>query len=142
MSEGVPPLDGVRVLVVEDNAVVREVVELLLAGFGGLVTAVAGASAALEALLRVRPDVVVSDIDMPGQDGYWLIRKIRALPTDRGGQTPAVCLTGSCTAEDEVRTLRAGFQAFLAKPVDVWRLVTMVAALAGGSARQPREETR
>lgn len=130
------PLDGVRVLLVEDYAVVREVIGRLLVGFGAKVTAVAGVPEALEALPRARPNVLVSDIDMPGEDGYALIRKIRALPTDRGGQTPALGLTGWDTAEDEAHVLRAGFQYYLAKPVDARRLVTVVAALAALAARR------
>jgi CheY-like chemotaxis protein len=130
------PLDGVRVLLVEDYAVVREVIGRVLVGFGARVTAVAGVPEALEALPRARPNVLVSDIDMPGEDGYALIRKIRALPTDRGGQTPAVGLTGWNTAEDEAHVLRAGFQYCLAKPVDARRLVTVVAALAALAARR------
>jgi CheY-like chemotaxis protein len=130
------PLDGVRVLLVEDDAVVREVIDRLLVGFGARVTAVAGVPEALEAIPRTRPDVLVSDIDMPGEDGYALIRKVRALPTDRGGQTPAVGLTGWSTVEDEAYVLRAGFQYCLAKPVDARRLVTVVAALAALAARR------
>ncbi len=130
------PLDGVRVLLVEDHPVVREVIDRLLVGFGARVTAVAGVPEALEALPRARPNVLVSDIDMPGEDGYALIRKIRALPTDRGGQTPALGLTGWNAAEDEAHVLRAGFQYCLAKPVDARRLVTVVAALAALAARR------
>jgi CheY-like chemotaxis protein len=129
-DSGELPIDGVRVLLVEDYAVVREVIGRLLVGFGARVTAVAGVPEALEALPRARPNVLVSDIDMPGEDGYSLIRKVRALPTDRGGQTPAVGLTGWNIAEDEAHVLRAGFQYCLAKPVDARRLVTVVAALA------------
>jgi CheY-like chemotaxis protein len=130
------PLDGVRVLLVEDDAMVREVMKRLLVGFGALVTAVAGVRDALEALPRARPNVLVSDIDMPGEDGYALIRKIRALPTDRGGQTPAIGLTGWSPVEIGVHVLRAGFQYCLAKPVDARRLVTVVAALAASPARR------
>ena len=83
-----------RVLLVDDDAMVRDVVDRLLVGFGGTVIAVAGVAEALDALPRVHPDVVVSDIDMPGENGYALIRTMRALPPDLGGQTPAVCLTG------------------------------------------------
>ena len=130
------PLESVRVLLVEDNAMVREVIERLPAGFGSHVTAVAGAAEALEAMRWARPDVLISDITMPEEDGYSLIRRIRMLPSDRGGAIPAVCLTGSNTPEDEARILRAGFQGFLAKPVDARRLVTMVADMAGRAARR------
>ena len=130
------PLESVRVLLVEDNALVREVIERLLAGFGSHVTAVAGAAEALEAMRWARPDVLISDITMPDEDGCSLIRKIRMLPSNRGGSIPAVCLTGRNAPGDEARALRAGFQRFLAKPVDARRLVTMVADLAGEAARR------
>jgi CheY-like chemotaxis protein len=89
----------------------------------------------LDGARRAR-NVVVSDIDMPGEDGYALIRRIRALPADRGGQTPAVCLTGWNAAEDEAHVLRAGFRHCLAKPVGARQLVTVVAAPAALSARR------
>jgi len=130
------PLESVRVLLVEDKPMVREVLERLLAGSGGHVTAVAGAAEALEAMRWARPDVLISGITMPEEDGCWLIRKIRMLPSNRGGSIPAVCLTGRNAPGDEARVLRAGFQRFLAKPVDARRLVTMVADLAGGAARR------
>ncbi|HSL50108.1 MAG TPA: response regulator [Candidatus Deferrimicrobiaceae bacterium] len=123
-------------MLVEDDAVVREVIDRLLVGFGARVTAVAGADEALDALPRARADVLVSDIDMPGEDGYALIRKIRALPADRGGETPAVGLTGWNTAEHEGHMLRAGYQSCLAKPVDAQRLVGVVAALVALTARR------
>jgi len=123
------------VLLVEDDAMVRDVIDRLLVGFGGTVIAVAGAAEALDALPRVRPHVVVSDIDMPGENGYALIRTMRALPPDLGGRTPAVCLTGRDAAEEEAHALRAGFQHYLTKPVDAWRLVAVVATLASVAAR-------
>ncbi len=122
-----------RVLLVDDDAMVREVIDRLLVGFGGTVIAVAGTAEALDAMPRVRPDVVVSDIDMPGENGYVLIRTIRAMPPDLGGQTPAVCLTGRDAENDEARALRAGFQRYLTKPVDARRLVTVVADLASAT---------
>ena len=129
------PLDGVRVLLVEDDAMVREVIARLLVEFGGRAIAVAGVAEALDALPRARPHVLVSGIDMPGENGYALIRAMRALPADLGGQTPAVCLTGRDTPEDEAHAQRAGFQHYLTKPVDTQRLVTVVADLAGVAAR-------
>ena len=136
------PLDGVRVLLVDDDAMVRDVIGRLLVGYGGTVIAVAGAAEALDALPRARPDVVVSDIDMPGENGYALIRTMRALPPDLGGQTPAVCLTGRDAEEDEGHALRAGFQHCLTKPVDARRLVTVVASLAAGASRGRRLVSR
>lgn len=132
------PLDGVRVLLVDDDAMVRDVIGRLLVGYGGTVIATAGAAEALDALPRARPDVVVSDIDMPGENGYALIRTMRALPPDLGGQTPAVCLTGRDAEEDEGHAIRAGFQHCLGKPVDARRLVTVVASLASVAAGASR----
>jgi len=129
------PLNGVHVLLVEDHEMVREVIGRLLVEYGAEVTATAGVGEALEAFGRERPDVVLSDIDMPGEDGYTLIRKLRALPQDRGGQTPAAGLTGLSAVEDGARVLQAGFQCHLAKPVDARTLVTAVATLAARSLR-------
>jgi CheY-like chemotaxis protein len=123
-------LEGVRVLLVDDHAVVRHAITLLLEDWGAKVTAVPGVPEALEALGRERPNVVLSDIQMPGEDGYALIRKVRALPADRGGQTPAAALTGLTTAEDRARVLEAGFQYHVAKPIDARRLVEIVTTLA------------
>jgi CheY-like chemotaxis protein len=129
------PLDGVRVLLVEDHEMVREVIGRLLVEFGAAVTAAAGVAEGLEAFEREQPDVVLSDIQMADEDGYALIRRIRALPRDRGGQTPAAGLTGLITAEDRARVLQAGFQYYVAKPVDARTLVSIVAALAARSQR-------
>ena len=124
------PLSGVRVLLVEDHALVREVIDRLLVEFGAEVTATSGAAEALEVFERERPDCVISDIDMPGDDGYALMRRLRALPRDRGGRTPAIALTGWTRVEDRDRVLRAGFQLFVPKPVDALALVSVVASLA------------
>src|SRR4029453_2117559 len=129
------PLDGVRVLLVEDHSMVREVIGRLLGEFGAAVTTAAGVAEGLEAFHRERPDGVLSDIQMGGEDGYALIRRLRALPRDRGGQTPAAGLTGLITAEDRGRVLQAGFQYYVAKPVDARTLVSIVAAPAARSQR-------
>ena len=123
-------LYGVRVLLVDDHPVVREVVARLLEEYGARVTAVPGVPETFEALGREVPDVLLSNIEMPGEDGYALIRKVRALPPDRGGLTPAVALTGWSTVADRARALQAGFHAHVAKPVDVRELVTIVTTLA------------
>lgn len=124
------PLNGIRVLLVEDHVMVREVITQLLMEFGAAVTATTGVAEALEAFERERPDVVLSDIEMADQSGYALIRKLRALPRDRGGQTPVAGLTGLSSAEDRARVLQAGFQCYLAKPIDAKMLVHAVAILA------------
>ncbi len=130
LADPIPPLEGLRVLLVDDHAAVRDVITLLLERFGAVVTAAPGAREALEILERERPDVLITDIEMPGEDGYALIRKVRALPVGRGGQTPAAALTGLWSAEDRAQILRAGFQYHVPKPVDARRLVAIVGLLA------------
>jgi CheY-like chemotaxis protein len=79
---------------------------------------------------RVRPDMIVSDIGMPGEDGYDFIRRVRALAADEGGRTPAAALTAFARAEDRTRALRAGYQTHVAKPVEPTELTAVVASLA------------
>jgi signal transduction histidine kinase/DNA-binding response OmpR family regulator len=111
-------LAGVRVLVVEDDADGREAIAMLLTSAGADVVAVASASAALRAIADEAPDVLVSDIGLPIEDGYVLIRKVRALEAARGGAVPAIALTAYTRAHDRARALAAGYQAHVCKPVD------------------------
>jgi CheY-like chemotaxis protein len=85
----------------------------------------------LRAITQRRPDVLVSDIEMPGQDGYSLVRKLRALSPEEGGKTPAVALTAFGRPEDRIRSLRAGFNIHVTKPVDPAELTTIVASVIG-----------
>jgi CheY-like chemotaxis protein len=117
-------------VVVDDHPAIREVLTLLLERFGAVVTAVQGVPEALEALERERPDVLITDIEMPGENGYVLIRKVRALRPERGGEIPAVALTGLPGAAEGAQLLRAGFQSHVPKPVDARRLTAVVAMLA------------
>jgi signal transduction histidine kinase/ActR/RegA family two-component response regulator len=126
-------LGGLRVLLVDDEDDAREAMAVLLRQAGAEVTAVASAARALDAFEREKPDVLLSDIAMPGEDGFALISKVRALPMERGGAVPAAALTAYATAEDRMRVLRAGFHDHLAKPIDPTALVGAVAALARGS---------
>lgn len=123
-------LDGVRVLVVDDAPNVREVVTDILTQDGATVTAVGSAEEALAALQRERPDVLLSDLAMPGKGGYWLIGQVRALPPERGGITPAAALTAYTGPEHRASVLRAGFQLHVEKPVGLDALVGAVARLA------------
>ncbi|MGK4004229.1 PAS domain S-box protein [Sorangium sp. So ce1036] len=125
-------LTGVRVLVVDDQADAREVAQRVLAEYAATVTTVASAAEALAALERERPDVLVSDLGMPVEDGFQLIRKVRALGAERGGATPAVALSALARAEDRARALGAGYQAHIAKPLDPAELVGVVGTLARG----------
>jgi CheY-like chemotaxis protein len=123
-------LPSIHVLVVDDSSAIREVLTQILEGQGATVTAVGTAEHALDLLEQLRPDMLLSDLEMPEKDGYWLIGRVRALAPDRGGLTPAACLTGRTDPEDRARILRAGFQYHIAKPVDVSRLLGIVGILA------------
>jgi len=127
---GLPRLDGVRVLVVDDTASVLAVLRDILELDGAIVTAVDGAEQALAVLQEERPDVLVSDLAMPGRGGYWLIGQVRALPPERGGATPAAALTAFGGPEHRASVLRAGFQYHVEKPVGVRELIGVVAILA------------
>ena len=126
-----PSLVGVRVLVVDDDPAAVELVQEVLTQAGGEVRGAGTAGEALRVLEQWRPDVLVSDIEMPGQDGYTLIRKIRALAPERGGMTRAVALTAFGRPEDRIRSLMAGFNIHVSKPVDPGELAAIVASLAG-----------
>jgi signal transduction histidine kinase/ActR/RegA family two-component response regulator len=123
-------LMGVKVLVVDDAEDAREALSMLLGQYGAEVTAVGSADAALAILERERPDVLLSDIAMPDEDGYSLIRKVRAREPARGGQVPAAALTAYASPEDRLKAIRAGYHDHLPKPVDPAVLVEMVSALA------------
>ena len=123
-------LDGLKVLLVEDEKAAREAFMEMLASFGAVVKAVTSAREALEAFQQFKPDVLVSDISMPDEDGYSLIRKIRALKPSRGGNVPAVAVTAHAGSEDIERALSAGFQSHVAKPVDSVHLANVIARVA------------
>ena len=131
LFEGLPSLHGLKVLVVDDEPDTRELIREVLKECGSEVITSQSAAEALEALEQHKPDILISDLGMPDEDGYSLISKIRALPEDRGGQIPAAALTAYARAEDRMRVLRSGFQFHLPKPVDSAELVTVVASLAG-----------
>ncbi|MEH2250726.1 PAS domain-containing hybrid sensor histidine kinase/response regulator [Nostoc sp.] len=128
-------LDGLQVLVVDDNADTRELIAFILEQSGAQVTAVSSVSEALEALTRLSPDVLVSDIGMPDEDGYSLIRKLRAQEALRGEKIPAVALTAFARDEERRLALQAGFQVHVSKPIEPEELVTVVANLAKGSKK-------
>lgn len=123
-------LAGVRVLVVDDSRSTLDALTAVLEHSGASVMAVDTADAALEALERTRPDVLISDLEMPGKGGYWLIGQVRGLPPERGGATPAAALTGLTGPEYRAGVLRAGFQYHIEKPVPLQTLLGIVAILA------------
>jgi len=98
---------------------------------GAEVVAVSSADAALASLPRVRPHVLLSDIEMPGTDGYALMEAVRALPPAQGGLTPAIAITAYARVEDRVRALGAGFDLHIAKPIQLEELRAAVSRLAG-----------
>jgi len=126
-----PSLAGIRVLVVDDDPTAVELNRKILTGVGGEVRVCAGGAEALAMLRQWRPDVLTSDIEMPGMDGYSLVRQVRALEPSQGGKTPAIALSAYSRPEDRVRSLMAGFNFHVSKPVDPSELVTIVASLAG-----------
>jgi len=128
--ESAPSLAGIRVIVVDDEADSREFIVALLEQCGAQVTAVASAREAIEAVSQVKADVLVSDIGMPEEDGYSLIRKVRTLSAEQGGKIPAVALTAYARAEDRTRAIAEGFQMHIPKPVEPAELATVVASLA------------
>ena len=132
-------LNGVRVLVVDDETDVRELLRTILAQGGAQVTVAASAQEALEALKPAPFDVLVSDIRMSKEDGYDLLRKVRALDAASGGQIPALALTAYTRIEDRAAALSAGYQQHLAKPIEPAELAAAVATLAGRLERKRGE---
>lgn len=126
-----PELADLRILLVDDEADSRELLTVVLESCRAVVTAAGSAAEALEKFQQAKFDIFISDIGMPGEDGFSLIGKIRNLPNERGGGIPAIALTAYARAEDRVQALRSGFQMHLAKPVESTELVAAVANLAG-----------
>jgi len=123
-------LEGLRVLLVEDEVDAREALSAIVSQAGATVAAVGTAGEALGRLVSWRPDVLVCDIGLPAEDGYALIRKVRALRPDQGGDVPAVALTAYARASDLARALAAGFQVHLAKPLEPDQLLRVLARSA------------
>ena len=130
---GFGSLGGLRVLVVDDERDTREILAVMLGRFGAEVRTASFAAEGLETLQAWRPDLLVSDIGMPGEDGYALISKVRALSAEEGGQTPAIALTAFASSQDRQRALDAGFQVHLGKPVEPVELARLVARTLGRS---------
>ena len=122
-------LDGLRVLVVDDEEDARSLVQRLLTDQGATVGCAPSAEDALTALEATRPNVLVSDVGMPVVDGYTMIRRIRSLPPERGGKTPAIALTAYAREEDVERAFAAGFQAHVSKPIEPGKIISLVANL-------------
>jgi signal transduction histidine kinase len=125
-----PSLAGIRVLAVDDEPDARALVKRILEDCGAEVLVAETAEEALALVRSARPHMIVSDIGMPGEDGYQLIRAVRELSPDEGGRTPAAALSAFARAEDRTRSLRAGYQTHLVKPVEPTELTAVIASLA------------
>jgi CheY-like chemotaxis protein len=130
-------LQGISVLVVEDDTDTRELLRILLQSEGGLVTPTASVQEALSSYHRSLPDVIVADIGMPDYNGYTLIGRVRARDREHSVVTPAIALTAYATAMDRDTVLSAGFQVHMAKPFEPENLISVIANLAAKRKQQP-----
>jgi len=127
-------LEGLRVLLVDDEPEARQILNLVIGRAGAEVRSCSSASEGLANLVEWCPNVILSDIAMPDEDGYTFIRKVRALPREQGGATPAAALTAYARDEDRMEAFGAGYQMHISKPIAPSQLITMVARLAGRKA--------
>lgn len=127
-------LEGLRVLLVDDEAEARQIISIVIRRTGAEVRSCISAGDAFASLVKWRPDVILSDIAMPDEDGYSFMRKVRSLPRDEGGETPAAALTAYARDEDRAQAFAAGYQMHISKPIAATQLITMVAKLAGREA--------
>lgn len=125
------PRSDLKLLIVDDDPNTRALLAEALEFRGARVRASASVSEAQQALAAWRPDLVISDVGMPRENGYDLIRRVRRLPADAGGRTPAIACTGYAGAEDRARAMGAGFDAVVPKPVDLELLMATIAQVAG-----------
>lgn len=128
-NEDAKSADGIRLLLVEDDEDSREMLKVMFEQNGIEIIGVASAAEALETLQIEKPDVLISDIGLPGVDGYQLIRQVRELSPEQGGKTPAVALTGYVSLQDQNRAIDGGYQEHLPKPVDIDKLLELVKKL-------------
>jgi signal transduction histidine kinase/ActR/RegA family two-component response regulator len=124
-------LDELRVLIVDDDPDALDLATAILTAAGAVVRTCGAAPEAFSILQQWRPDVLVSDVEMPGEDGYSLIRKVRALEPDRGGKTPAVALTAYGRTQDRMLSLTAGYNMHVPKPVNPGEFTTIISSVAG-----------
>ncbi|WP_363318149.1 response regulator [Nostoc sp. NMS4] len=120
---------GLRILIVDDDVDTREFLHFLLQQNGALITAAASVKEALTIIAQVVPNLLISDLGMPEIDGYSLIKILRAMPKEEGGEIPAIALTAYAGESDRDRVLAAGFQKHIAKPVQPTELLTSIADL-------------
>jgi len=133
--DGQPNLTGISVLLVDDEEDTLVMLDETLKQCGANVRTAVSSADGLEILRTWKPDVIISDIAMPGEDGYSFIRRVRALPAEKGGDIPAAALTAHVRVEDRLRVLSSGFQTHLPKPIEPRELVAAVASLAGRAGK-------
>jgi CheY-like chemotaxis protein len=129
-------LEGISVVAVDDDPDAREILKELLTHCRAIATIVASAGEALRAVERLHPDVLLCDLEMPGTDGYDLLRHLRSLGPERGGDTPAAALTTHAGPEDRTRALETGFQLHIPKPVNPAELAAAVECLARSASQK------
>ena len=132
-GSGGPNLGGLRILVVDDEADARDLLAIRLRQYGADVITASSAEAAMEALAQEGPcpDLILSDIAMPGEDGYSLMRRVRALNPEQGGRIPAIAVTAYSRTEDRVQAMAAGFQMRFSKPVNASELAHAITSIIG-----------
>jgi CheY-like chemotaxis protein len=130
-----PSLDDVRILLVDDEPDMLDILEQYLHDCGARITVAHSARTALAALMLDPPDVLISDISMPGEDGYWLIHAVRALSCEAGGAVPAIAMTGDTVTNFRERVLQAGFDDVRGKPFDLEAFADLVARLVAADSR-------
>jgi CheY-like chemotaxis protein len=123
----VDSLKGVHVLVVDDERVAREVLRDVLEYCGALVLSVGSAREAFDSLRLIKPDLVVTKLTLPEHDGFWLLRQLRSLKPEAGGEVPAIAISGS--DDDQEESLTAGFHAHFTWPLNPWELTRTIASL-------------
>jgi CheY-like chemotaxis protein len=131
LLDNLPSLDGLRVLVVDDKTDTLELIAFILSEYGADVRTAPSASEAFDAIAQSVPDILISDIGMPEEDGYSLLARVRTLPAEQGGVLPAIALTAFAREEERTCALKAGFSRHVPKPVEPAELVIVVANLAG-----------
>ena len=134
-------LNGLHVLIVDDDPAARELIAKILQGYGARVSLASSGSAALTLLFEARPHVLLADLGMPEMDGYELIEQVRALDPNLGGRVPAVAVTAYASPQDRLRALHAGYQNHIAKPVEPEELAAVITSIAGRAGTDPFRES-
>jgi CheY-like chemotaxis protein len=131
-----PELEGLRVLIIDDDQDTRDLIETILSSAGAEVACAESVRQGFELLEKARPQVIISDIEMPEENGYSFLRNLRSVLDEDGGLTPAIALTGCARPEDRERALASGFNLHMTKPTTPEALVSALSTLARGAREQ------